>query len=198
VKELRREIPFLGELSWLVTAHPKDGLYCDQDLGDTFLFFVVKVFDCLHQQLDAFLHQCAYMTWSTKGMNDCPLSILWTFYKQRVVARPFLGLASFPSHCPIWFMRLLSGLRPRLEIWTWTVAFSSLSFWGCCLGFGCCPLLFLPFPFGLMLFQWFYCFIQVKGWRMEMVVSWWYAWWWMLSTWQWQWWCKERRREMAF
>lgn len=46
----------------MVTTHPKDGLYCDQDLGDTFLFLVVKVFDCLHQQLDAFLHQCANLT----------------------------------------------------------------------------------------------------------------------------------------
>jgi hypothetical protein len=38
----------------MVTAHPKDGLYSNQDLRDTFLFLVVKVFDFLHQQLDAF------------------------------------------------------------------------------------------------------------------------------------------------
>jgi hypothetical protein len=38
----------------MVSAHPKDGFYCDQDFGDMNFFLIVKVFDCLHQQLDAF------------------------------------------------------------------------------------------------------------------------------------------------
>ncbi len=164
----------------MVTAHPKDGVLLWSRLRRYIfiscyesIWLLAPTTRCI-QQLDAFLHQCANMTWSTKATDDCPLSILWTFYKQRVVARPFLGSAlfqaSFLSHYPIWFMRLVrGGLGPRFEIWTW----------------------FLPFPSGLMLFQWFHCFIQVRRWRMEVVVSWWYACWWMLSTRQWQWWCKE-------
>jgi hypothetical protein len=84
-----------------ITPPPKDGLNCDQDLGDTFLFLVVKVFDCLHQQLDAFWHQWANMTWSTKGKDDRPLSNLWTFYKHGVVARPFSRLDALSSFLPL-------------------------------------------------------------------------------------------------
>jgi len=63
----------------------KDGLYCDQHHDDVFFPFIIKVFGCLHQQNDNFLHQCAKMMWLTKGSRSPPLSILCSFYKHRVL-----------------------------------------------------------------------------------------------------------------
>ncbi len=50
-----------------------------------FLALVVKVFGCLHQQVNNFLHRCAYMAWSTKGFDGHFLAILHAFYRQRVL-----------------------------------------------------------------------------------------------------------------
>ncbi len=63
----------------------KDGLYCDQHHDDVFFSFIIKVFQCLHQQNDIFFHWCAKMMWLTKGSTSPPLSILCSFYKHRVL-----------------------------------------------------------------------------------------------------------------
>ncbi len=51
-----------------------------------FLPFAIKVFDCLHQQVNNFFHnQSGDMEWSTKCSSDPPLAILHAYYKQRVL-----------------------------------------------------------------------------------------------------------------
>jgi hypothetical protein len=44
---------------------------------------VIKVFDCLHQQVYNFFHWCANMVWSTKGTNGLPMVILCVFINIR-------------------------------------------------------------------------------------------------------------------
>jgi hypothetical protein len=51
---------------------------------DMFLPFVIKVFGSLHQETDNFLHQCDNMAWIAKGTRGPPLSMLCSFYSQRV------------------------------------------------------------------------------------------------------------------
>jgi hypothetical protein len=51
---------------------------------DMFFFLIVKVFKCLHQQADKFLHQFVNMTWGVKGIKGPPTSILHTFFRQKV------------------------------------------------------------------------------------------------------------------
>jgi hypothetical protein len=46
----------------------------------------IKVFGCLHQQMDDFFHQCANMAWSAKDIGGLLLVVLWAFYRQRVLA----------------------------------------------------------------------------------------------------------------
>jgi hypothetical protein len=41
-------------------------------------------FIVLHQQTSNFLHKCVKMAWSTKGFRSLPLSILHSFYEQKV------------------------------------------------------------------------------------------------------------------
>ncbi len=58
--------------------------YCDQHLKDDLILLVIKIFGCLHQHVDDFLHQCANMAWLAKGFGGLPLSILCSFYRQKV------------------------------------------------------------------------------------------------------------------
>jgi hypothetical protein len=57
----------------IVVAQAKDYLYYDRFPMDMFLPFAIKVFGCLHQQVDEFLHQCANMAWGAKGIGGLPL-----------------------------------------------------------------------------------------------------------------------------
>jgi hypothetical protein len=45
----------------------KEGLYHDHYPMDVFLPLAIKVFGCLHQHVNKFLHQCANMVWTIKG-----------------------------------------------------------------------------------------------------------------------------------
>ncbi len=65
----------------IVVLQEKDGFYHDRFPTDMFILLTIKVFRCLHQQADGFLHQCANMAWGTKGIGGSPLSILHTFYR---------------------------------------------------------------------------------------------------------------------
>jgi hypothetical protein len=40
----------------IVTSWAKDDFYCNQYLMNMFLFLVIKVFGCLHQQINNFFH----------------------------------------------------------------------------------------------------------------------------------------------
>jgi hypothetical protein len=44
---------------------------------------VLEIFGCLHHQTNDFLPQCVNMTWNIKILKS-PLSILHSFYKQRM------------------------------------------------------------------------------------------------------------------
>ncbi len=68
----------------IVTAHVKNGLYCKWFPSDMFFLLTIKVFKCLHQQADKFLHQCANMAWGDKGIGSLLLSILHAFYRQKM------------------------------------------------------------------------------------------------------------------
>ncbi len=56
----------------------------NQHLEDDFIPLVVDIFGYLHQQVDNFLHQCANMTWLTKCCKEISLSILHSFYRQKM------------------------------------------------------------------------------------------------------------------
>jgi thiol:disulfide interchange protein len=51
---------------------------------EMFILPVIKVFKCLHQQVDEFLHQCVNMAWGAMGIVGPSLLVLCTFYKHRV------------------------------------------------------------------------------------------------------------------
>ncbi len=44
-----------------------------------------KIFGCLHQHANDFLHRCANITWSTKGFGGPLVSIIYSFYRQNVL-----------------------------------------------------------------------------------------------------------------
>jgi hypothetical protein len=76
-------ILFHGVIMTLV-AHVKEGFYRDHYPTNMFLPFAIEVFGCLHQKANNFLHQCVNMVWTTKGTKGPPLSMLRSFYKQRM------------------------------------------------------------------------------------------------------------------
>jgi hypothetical protein len=57
----------------------------DRHPKDDFIPIAIEIFICLYQQADDFLHQCANMMWSTIGFGGPPLSIICSFYRQRVL-----------------------------------------------------------------------------------------------------------------
>jgi hypothetical protein len=59
-------------------AQAKERGYHDQDFTDQFLLLAIKVFGCLHKQVDVFLHDCANAIWSFKGPKGPPF-VLITF-----------------------------------------------------------------------------------------------------------------------
>jgi hypothetical protein len=70
----------------MVVNQAKIGLYHDQHLINAFLPIDIRVFGCLHQQMDNFFHQCANMAWSAKDISGLLLVVLWAFYRQKVLA----------------------------------------------------------------------------------------------------------------
>jgi hypothetical protein len=49
-----------------------------------FFPLAIKAFGCLYHQADNFFHRCANMMWTTKGVGNLLLSMLHSFYKQRM------------------------------------------------------------------------------------------------------------------
>ncbi len=64
-----------------VTIATKVVSYHDQHLEDVLILVVIELFECLHQHVDDFLHQCANMAWLAKGSRGLLLSILCSFYR---------------------------------------------------------------------------------------------------------------------
>jgi hypothetical protein len=62
----------------------KKGFYCDHYSANVFFLLVIEVFSCFHQQADNFLHWCVNITWIIKGNKGLPLSVLHSFYRQKV------------------------------------------------------------------------------------------------------------------
>lgn len=60
--------------------HTKERSYCDQHPT-----LVIEVFGYLHKQGDAFLHDCVNVVWSLKGPKHPPLSILVTYFYQKIL-----------------------------------------------------------------------------------------------------------------
>jgi hypothetical protein len=54
--DLVLQVDFSCGVVMTIIAQVKDGLYCNQFLTYMFLPLVTKVFKCLHQQVDEFLH----------------------------------------------------------------------------------------------------------------------------------------------
>ncbi len=51
---------------------------------DQFFFLVIENFGYLHKQVNVFLHDHANVVWSLKVLESLPLSILVTYFFQRV------------------------------------------------------------------------------------------------------------------
>jgi hypothetical protein len=64
-----------------MVAHAKEKIYHNQHLPNAFLPLAIKVFVCLHQQVDNFFHWCASMVWLAKGIDGYCLADLSVFYK---------------------------------------------------------------------------------------------------------------------
>jgi hypothetical protein len=69
----------------MIVVQEKVVSYHDQHLEDDFIFLIVKIFECLHQQANDFLHWCANMAWSMKGFGGPLLSILCSFYRYKIL-----------------------------------------------------------------------------------------------------------------
>jgi hypothetical protein len=61
----------------------KEMNYCNQHPTNQFLPLVTKLFGCLHKHVDVFLHDCANVVWSLKGLEGLHLSTLVTFFHQK-------------------------------------------------------------------------------------------------------------------
>jgi hypothetical protein len=58
--------------------------YWDHHLVDQFLPLAIQIFSCLHKQVDDFLQVCTNNVWGMKDSGGPPLSILSTYFRQRV------------------------------------------------------------------------------------------------------------------
>jgi hypothetical protein len=58
--------------------------YCDQHSINQFLPLTIEVFGCLHKQANVFLHDCANVIWSLKGLEGLHLFILVIFFHQKI------------------------------------------------------------------------------------------------------------------
>jgi hypothetical protein len=52
----------------MITVQAKVVLYYNQHPKNDFILLIVEIFGCLHQHANDFLHHCANMAWSTKGL----------------------------------------------------------------------------------------------------------------------------------
>jgi hypothetical protein len=55
--------------------------YHDRYLEDDFILLAIKIFGCLHQQVNDFFHQCVNIAWLEKGFGGPSLLILNSFYR---------------------------------------------------------------------------------------------------------------------
>jgi len=57
----------------------KEMSHHNQRPTNQFLLLAIEVFECLHKQIDVFLHDCVNVIWSLKRPKGPPFSILVTF-----------------------------------------------------------------------------------------------------------------------
>jgi hypothetical protein len=88
------------------TAQAKKKSYHYQHPIDQFLPLSIEVFECLHKQVNVFLHNCANAIWSLKGPKGPPLFALIIFFEkisitlQRMQTSSILSQAHRPSYFP--------------------------------------------------------------------------------------------------
>jgi hypothetical protein len=68
----------------IVAVHVKEGLYYNSYPMDMFFFLAIEIFGCFQQWSDNFLRWCANMVWIGKGTESFLLSVLRSFYRQRM------------------------------------------------------------------------------------------------------------------
>jgi hypothetical protein len=74
---------FCGVVASLATQVKKI-FYYNCYLTDVFFPLAIEIFLCFHQHANNFLHRCVNMVWTVKGNKNLLLSMLCSFYKQRV------------------------------------------------------------------------------------------------------------------
>jgi len=84
----------------------KEKSYHNQHPTDQFLPLSIEVFECLHKQVNVFLHNCANAIWSLKGQRAL-LFLPWFFFLekisitlQRMQTSSILSQAHKPSYFP--------------------------------------------------------------------------------------------------
>jgi hypothetical protein len=68
----------------MIVIQTKVVSYRNRRFEDHFIFLIVEIFKCLHEEANDFRHQCANMAWLAKSSKDPPLSILHSFYRRMV------------------------------------------------------------------------------------------------------------------
>jgi hypothetical protein len=66
-------------------AQAKERSYHNGHPIDRFFPLTIEIFECLHKQVDVFLHKYANVIWSLKGPKGLPLFVLVTFLCQRIL-----------------------------------------------------------------------------------------------------------------
>ncbi len=88
VDPIQVDLVFRDFFSWvvmIVLTQVKEGHYCDHYPMYIIFPLTIEVFECFDQQFNNFLHQCVNMAWMTKGIRGLPLSMLCSFYTQKML-----------------------------------------------------------------------------------------------------------------
>jgi hypothetical protein len=65
-------------------AQTKEKSYRDWHPINQFFPSAIEIFECLHKQVDVFLHDCANAIWSLKGLEGPHLFVLIFFLGQKI------------------------------------------------------------------------------------------------------------------
>jgi hypothetical protein len=69
----------------MITSQTKVLSYHNWHFENEFIPFAVEIFGCLHKKVDDLFFQCVNMAWLTKGFRGLFLSILCSFYRQKML-----------------------------------------------------------------------------------------------------------------
>jgi hypothetical protein len=100
---------------------------------DPFFILAIKVFECLHQQVNSFFHRCVNMVWSVKGFA-CPLSILCSLYKYMVLVTFQRAYVTFSVKCVVvkdedsWRFNVFADV-PSFSLFDMLLVTRGLSIW---------------------------------------------------------------------